>query len=192
MKFPLSYFKSWKMMLSKCYTQYASKFGKLSSGHRTGKGQFSFQSQRKAMPKNAQMTTQLHSHASKVMLKFLQARLQRYVNHELPDVQAGFRKGRGTRDQIANIHWIMEKAREFQKNMYFCFIDYAKASDCVDHDKLWNILKEMGIPDHLTCLLRNLYTRQEATVRTGHGSSWTLVSNRKKSTSRLCIVNLLI
>ena len=102
-------------MLRKCCTQYERKFGKLSSGHRTGKGQFSIQSQRKAMLKNAQTTRQLHSHASKVMLKILQARLQQYVNHELPDVQGGFRKGRGTRDQIANIHWIMEKAREFQK-----------------------------------------------------------------------------
>ena len=92
------------------------------------------------------------------------------MNRELPDVQAGFRKGRGTRDQIANIHWIMEKAREFQKNIYFCFIAYAKAFDCVDHKKLWKILKEMGIPDHLTCLLRNLYAGQEATVRTGHGT----------------------
>ena len=90
------------------------------------------------------------------------------MNHERPDVQAGFRKGRGTRDQIANIHWIMEKAREFQKNIYFCFIDYAKAFDCVDHNKLWKILQEMGITDHPTCLLRNLYTDQEATVRTGH------------------------
>ena len=104
------------------------------------------------------------------MLKILQARLQQYVNHELPDVQAGFRKGRGTRDQIANIHWIIKKAREFHKNIYFCFIDYAKAFDCVDHNKLQKILKEMGIPDHLTCLLRNLYTGQEATVRTGHGA----------------------
>ena len=93
------------------------------------------------------------------------------MNHELPDVQAGFRKGRGTRDQIANIHWIVEKAREFQKNIYFCFIDYAKAFDCVDHNKLWNILKEMGIPDHLTCFLRSLYAGQEATVRTGHGTA---------------------
>ena len=105
------------------------------------------------------------------MLKILQARLQQYVNRELPDVQAGFRKGRGTRDQIANICWIMEKAREFQKNIYFCFIDYAKAFDCVDHNKLWKILKEMGIPDHLICLLRNLYAGQEATVRTGHGTT---------------------
>ena len=110
-------------------------------------------------------------HASKVMLKILQASLQQYVNRELPDVQFGFRKGRGTRDQIANINWIMEKAREFQKNIYFCFIDHAKAFDCVDHNKLWKILREMEIPDHLTCLLRNLYAGQEATVRTGHGTT---------------------
>ena len=102
------------------------------------------------------------------MLNILQARLQQYVNHELPDVQAGFRKGRGTRDQTANICWIMEKAREFKTNIYFCFIDYAKAFDSVAHNKLWKILKEMGIPDHLTCLLRNLYAGQEATMRTGH------------------------
>ena len=116
-------------------------------------------------------TIALISHASKVMVKILQARLQQYVNRELPDGQAGFRKGRGTRDQIANICWIMEKAREFQKNIYVCFIDYAKAFDCVDHNKLWTILQEMGIPDHLTCLLRNLYAGQEATVRTGHGTT---------------------
>ena len=105
------------------------------------------------------------------MLKILQASLPQYMNHELPDVQAGFRKGRGTRDQTANIHWITKKATEFQKNIYFCFIDYAKAFDCVDHHKLWNILQEMGIPDHLTCLLRNLYADQEATVRTGYGAT---------------------
>ena len=123
------------------------------------------------MPKNAQTTAQLHSsHASKVMLKILQARLQQYINREIPDVQAGFRKSRGTRDQIANFCWITEKARVFQKNIYFCFIDYAEALDSVDHNKLWKILKEMGIPDHLTCLLRNLYAGQEATVRTGHGT----------------------
>ena len=116
-------------------------------------------------------TNALISHASEVMLKIIQARLQQYVNHELPDIQAGFRKGRGTRDQIANIRWIMEKAREFQKNIYVCFIDYAKAFDCVDHNKLWKILQEMGIPDHLTCLFRNLYAGQEATVRTGHGTT---------------------
>ena len=118
------------------------------------------------MPKNAQTTVQLHSsHASKVMLKILQVRLQQYVNGELPDVQAGFRKGRGTKYQIANIRWMTEKAREFQKNIYFCFIDYAKAFHCVDHNKLWEILKEMGIPDYLTCLLQNLYAGQEATDR---------------------------
>ena len=131
-------------------------------------------------------TIALISHASKIMLKILQDRLQQYVNRELPDVQAGFRKGRGTRDQTANILWIMEKAREFQRNIYFCFIDYAKAFDCVDHNKLWNILQEMGIPDPLTFLLRNLYAGQEATVITGHGP------NRKRSTSRLYIVTLLI
>ena len=116
-------------------------------------------------------TIALISNASKVMLKILQARLQRYVNQELPDVQASFRKAGRTRDHTANIHWIFEKAREFQKNIYFCFIDYAKAFHCVDHNKLWKILKEMGIPDHLTCLLRNLYAGQEATVRTGHGTT---------------------
>ena len=116
-------------------------------------------------------TIQLISQASQVMLKVLQARLQQYVNHGLPDVQADFRKGRGTRDQITNIHWIIKKAREFQKNIYFCFIDYAKAFDCVNHNKLWNILKEMEIPDHLTFLLRNLYAGEEATVRTGHGTT---------------------
>ena len=105
------------------------------------------------------------------MLKNFQARLQQYMKCELPDVQAGFRKGRGTRDQIANIHWILERAREFQKNIYFCFIDYAKAFDCVDHSKLCKILQEMGISDHLTCLLRNLYAGQEATVSTGHGTT---------------------
>ena len=105
------------------------------------------------------------------MLKILQARLQEYVNRGLPDVQAGFRKGRGTRDQIANIRWIMEKAKEFQKNIYFCFLDYAKAFDCVEHNKLWKILKEMGIPGHLACLFGNLYAGQEATVRTGHGTT---------------------
>ena len=106
------------------------------------------------------------------MLKILQARLQQYTNRELPHVQAGFRKGRGTRDQIANTHWIMEKAREFQKNIYFCSTDCAKAFDCMDHNKLWKILKEMGMPDHLTCLLRNLYAGQEATVRTTYETEW--------------------
>ena len=116
-------------------------------------------------------TITLISHASKVMLKILQARQQQYVNWELPDVQGGFRKGRGTRDQIANICWIIKKAREFWKNIYFCCIDYAKDFACVDHNKLSKILQDMGIPDHLTCLLRNLYAGQEATVRTGHGTT---------------------
>ena len=135
-------------------------------------------------------TIALISHASKEMLKILQARLQQYVNHELPDVQAGFRKGRGTKDQIANIHWIIKKATEFQKNIYFCFIDLTKAIDCVDHNKLWKILKEMGIPDHLTCIFRNLYASQEATVRRHRTDK--LVPNRERSMSRLCIVTLLI
>ena len=115
--------------------------------------------------------TALISHTSKAMLKILQARLQQYVNREIPDVQADFRKGRGTKDQIANIRRIIKKAREFQKNIYFCFFDYAKAFDCVDHNKLWKILKEMGIPDQLTGLLRYLYAGQEATARTGHGTT---------------------
>ena len=113
------------------------------------------------MPKNAQTTAQLHSSHTLAMFKILQARFQQYVNRELPEVQAGFRKGRGTRDQIANIRWFIEKARELQKSIYFCFMDYAKAFDCEDHNKLWKILKEMGIPDHLTCLLRNLCAGQE-------------------------------
>ena len=133
------------------------------------------------MSKNAQNyhTIALISHASKVMLKILQARLRQYMNQELPDVQAVFRKGRETRDQIANICWIIEEAREFQKNIYFCFIEYTKAFDCVDHKKLWKILQEVGIPDHLTCLLRNLYVGQEATVRTGHGTTdWLQIKKR--------------
>jgi len=118
------------------------------------------------------------------MLKILQARVQHYVNREIPDVQAGFRKGRGTRDQIANIHWLIEKAREFQKNIYFCFIDF----DCVDHNQLWTILKEMGIPDHLTCLLINLYAGQEAAVRTGHGiTDWFQIG---KGVHQGCIFSL--
>ena len=111
------------------------------------------------------------------MIKILQARLQQFVNRELPDVQTRYRKGRGTRDQIANIHWIIKKAREFRENIYFCFIDYTKAFDCLDHNKLWKILQEMGIPDHLTCLLRNLYAGQEATIRPGHGTTdWFQIS----------------
>jgi len=133
-------------------------------------------------------TTALISHASKVMLKILQARLQQYVNRELPAVQAGFRKGRGTRDQNANICWIIEKGRESQKSIYFCFIDYAKAFDCVDHNKLWKILKEMRIPDHLTCLLRNLYAGQEAIVRTRHGTTdWFQIG---KGVCQGCILSL--
>ena len=179
-------------MLWKCCIQYASTFWKLSSSHRTAKGVF-IPIPKKGNAKECSncCTVAFISHASKVMLKILQARLQQYVNHELPDVQAGFRKGRGTRDQNVNIRWIMEKAREFQKNIYFCFIDYAKAFDCVDHNKLWKVLKEMGIADHLTCLLRNLYAGQEAAVRT---CTWNnrLVPNRKRSTSRLYIATLLI
>ena len=132
------------------------------------------------------------SHASKVMLKILQARLQQYMNYELPDVQAGFRKGKGTRDQIANICWIIEEARAFQKNI-FCFTDYAEAFGYVDHNKLWKILKEMGIPDHLTCLLRNLYAGQEATVRTGHGMiDWFQIGKEERQGCILspCLLNL--
>ena len=151
-------------MLWKCCPQYASKFGKLSSGHRTGKGQFSFQSQRRAMPKNVQTTIQLHSFHLLIRLcsKFFKLGFRQYVNWDFPNIQAGLRKGRG-------ICWIMEKPREFQKNTYFCFIDCAKAFDHEDHNKLWKILKEMGISDHLTCLLRNLYAGQEAIVRTRQG-----------------------
>ena len=138
----------------------------------TGQEKVSFHSHPKGNAKECSnyCTIALISHTSKVMLKILQAKLQQYMKHELPDVQAGFRKGRGTRDQIANIHWIIKKAREFQKSIYFCFIDYVKASDCVDHNKLWKILKKRGMPDHLTCFLRNLCAIQEARVRTGHGT----------------------
>ena len=132
----------------------------------------------------------MHSshNASKLILKILQARLQQYVNCELPDIQDGFRKGRGTRDQIANIHWIIEKVRELHKNIYFCFIDYAKAFDYVDHNKLWKILKQMGIPGHLTCLLRNLYAGQEAALRTGHGTTdWFQI---RKGVCQGCILSL--
>ena len=126
------------------------------------------------------------------MLKILQARLQQYMNQRLPDVQAICRKGRGTRDQIANICWITEKATEFQKNIYFCFIDYTKAFDCMDHNKLWKILKETGISDHLTCLLRNLYAGQEATVRMGHETMDWFKIGKGICTSRLYTVTLLI
>ena len=163
------------MMLGKCCTQYVSKFGKLSSGHRTGKRSVFISIPKKGNAKECSNyhTSALISHASKIMLKLLQARLQQYVNCDLPDVQAGFRKNRGTRDQIANIHWITEKAKEFQKNIYFCFIDYAKWITTN-----WKILKEMGIPDHLTCLLRNLYAGQKATV-SGHGTTdWFQIGKR--------------
>ena len=127
------------------------------------------------------------------MLKVLQATLQLYINRDIPDVQSGFKKGRGTRDWIANVHWIIEKAREFQKNIYFCFIDYSKTFDCVDHNKVWKILKEMGIPANLTCLLRNLYAGQDATVRTGHGTTdWFLIRKRVHQGCILppCLFNL--
>ena len=142
------------------------------------------------MPKNFQTTAQLHSfHVTKVIFKILQAKLQQYMNQELPDIQDGFRKVRGTRDQIANIHWIIKKAKEFQKNIYFCFIDYIIV--CVDHIKLWKILQEMGIPDHLICLMRNMYEGQEGTVRTRHGrTDW--FQSGKRSMSRLYVATLLI
>ena len=156
-------------MLWKCCTQYASEFGKLSNGHKYWKRSVFIPILKKGNAKECSnyRTIALISHASKLMLKVLQVRLQQYVDHEIPDVQAGFRKGRGIRGQIANICWIIEKATEFHKNIYFCFIDYAKVFDCVDH----SILKEIGIPDHLTHLLKNLYAGEEATVKTGHGTT---------------------
>ena len=179
------------MMSWKCCMQYASKSGKLNSGQSILKCHFSSQSPKEAMPKMFKNhTIALISHASKVMLKILQARLQQYMNREIPDVQAGFRKGGGTRYQIANICRIIKKPREFQKNIYFFFIDYAKAFDYVDHNKLWKILQEMGIPDHLTCLLRNLYVGQEATVRTGHATrDWFQIG---KGVHQWCTVTLFI
>ena len=156
----------------------------------TGLERVSFHSNPKE--RNAEKCSNYHtialiSHTSKVLLKILQARLQQYVNRELPYVQAGFRKGRGTRNQIANIHWIIKKAREFQKNIYFCFINYAKAYDCVYQNKLWKIHKEMGIPDYLTYLLRTLYAGQEATVRSGRGTTdWFQI---KKGVHQGCILS---
>ena len=152
------------MVLKYC-TQYVSKSGRPSSNHRTRKGQSSPLFPRRVVLKNVLTMRQLHP-SSKVVLKILHARLKHYMNQELPDVQAGFRKERGTRDQIANICWIKEKAKEFQKNIYLCFSHYAKAFDCVDHHKLWKAFKEMRIQDHLNCLLRNLYAGQETAVRT--------------------------
>jgi len=177
-------------MLWKCCTQYASKFGKCSSGHKTGKGHFFFipiPKKGNAKECSNYRTIALISHASKAMLKILQTRLQQNVNCENPDFQVGFRKGTGSRDQIANICWIIEKAREFQKNIYFSFINYAKDFDCVDHHKLWKILKDMGIPDYLTLLLRSLYAGQEATVRTGHGTiDWFQIG---KGVHQACILS---
>ena len=162
------------MMLWKCCAQFTSKFEKFSSGHRTGKGQFSFQSQRKAISKNAQTTAKLHSSPTLVKwcLKFFKPAFSNTwtMNFQI-DVQAGFRKGRGTKKSNCQHPLDHEKVRVFQKNIYFCIIDYVKAFDCMEHNKLWKILKEMGIPDHLTCLLRNLYASQETTVRTGHGTT---------------------
>ena len=156
-------------MLWKCCTQYTSKFGKLQQWPQDWKRSVFIPIPKKGNAKewSNYHTIVLSSHASKVILKILQARLQQYMTHELSDVHSGFRKGIGTRDQIANIPWIIKKAGEFQKNIYFCFTDHAKAFDCVDHNKLWKILQEMRIPGHLTCLLRSLYAGQKATVRTG-------------------------
>ena len=155
----------------------------------TGLEKVSFQSNPKErLCQRNYYTIMLISYASKDILKILQASLQQYMNWELPDVQAGFKKGRRNKGQIVNIHWIIAKTREFQKNIYFYFIDYTKAFDSVDHNKLWKILEEMGIPDHRTCLLRHLYSGQEATVRTGHGTT----DNWERNTSRLYIVTLLI
>ena len=191
MEFQLSFFKSWKMMLSKCCTQYASKFGKLSSGHRTGKGQFSFQFQRKAMPKNAQTTAQLHSSHMLVMLKVLQTRLQQYVNHELPDVQAGFRKGRGTRDQIANIWWIIKKAREFQKKTSISALlttpkplTVCITTNCGKFFKRWEY--QTTWPASREICMQVKKQRLELDTEQQTGSKW------KRSTSRLYIVTMLI
>ena len=162
MGFQLSYFKSWKMMLWKCCTQYARKFGKLSSGHRTGKGQFSFQSQRKAVPKNAQTITQLHSSHTlvKQCSKLSKPGFSNTWTVSFQMFKLVLEKAEEPEIKLSTSAESSKKAREFQKNIYFCFIDYAKAFDCVDHNKLWKILKEMGISYHLTCLLRNLYAGQ--------------------------------
>ena len=159
-------------MLLKCCTQYGQQIWKTQQWPYDLKWSVFISIPKKSNAKECSNyhTIMLISCASMVMLKILQARLQQYMNQEFPNVQAGFRKGRGARDQIAKIYWIIEKVREFQKNIYFCFVDYTKSFDCVVHNKLWTILQEMGIPDHLTCLLRNLYLGQEATVRIGNGS----------------------
>ena len=173
MEFQLSYFKSLKDDAMKGLHSICQQIWKTQQWLQDWKRSVFIPIPKKGNAKECSnyCTIALISRTSKVMLKIFQIRLQQYVNHELPDVQAGFRKSRGTRDQIGNICWIMEKAREFQKSIYYCFIDYDKAFDCVGHKKLWKILKEMEIPDHLTCLLRNLYAGQEATVRTGHGTT---------------------
>ena len=166
------------MVLWKCCTRYASKFGKLSSGHRTGKGQSSCQFPRRAAIKTCYRTVILISPASKIMLKILLAG-KALCEPRTSRCPSWFRKGKGTRDQIANIHWIIGKAREFQKNIYFCFIDYTKTFDCVDHNKLWKALREMVIPDQLSSLLRNLYADQEATVRILYGTTdWFKIKKR--------------
>ena len=172
MEFQLSYFKSWKMMLWKCCTQYASKFGKLSSGHMTGKGEFLFHSQRKAIPKNAQTTTQLHS--SHMLVKWCSKFSKPgFSNMWTMNFQifAGFRKGRGSRNQVANIHCIIKKARVPEKHLFLLYWLCQSLWLCRSQNKLWKILKAIGIPDHLTCLLRSLNVGQKATVRTGHGTT---------------------
>ena len=193
MEFLLSYFKSWKMMLWKCCTQYASKFGKLSSGHRTGKDQFSFQSQRKAMPKNAQTTAQIIAlilHAIKVMLKILQARLQQSMNCELPDIQARFRKGRGTRDQTANIHWIIKKAREFQNTSISALLTMPKpltvwiTRHCGKFWKRWEYQTTWPVSWEICMQVRKQQLKLDMEQQTGSKSG--------KEMSRLYIVTLLI
>ena len=170
MEFQVSYFKSWKIMLWKCCTQYASKFGKLSSSHRTGKCQFSFQSQRKAMPKNVQTIAQLpwfHTLA-RLCSKSFKIGFSSMWTESFQMYKLDFEKAEEPEIKLPTYSGSLKKTREFQKNIYFCFIDYAKAFDCVDHNKLWKILQEVGIPDPFTCLLRNLYAGQETTVRAGH------------------------
>ena len=173
MQFQLSCFKSWNVMLSKCCTQYDSKFGKLSSGHRTGKGQFSFQFQRKAMPKNAQTITQLHSFHMlvKECSKFSKPGFSNTWTVNFLMFKLVLEKAEEREIKLPTSAESWKKQPSSRKNIYFCFIDYAKAFDCVDHNKLWKILKEMGIPEHLNCLLRNLCAGQEARVRTGHGTT---------------------
>ena len=181
-------------MPSRCCSQYISKSGRAISDQRTGKGQSSSQFLRRIVLKYVLTIEQLRSSPMLVrscLKSRMRGRLQNYVNQELPDVQAGFRKGRGTRDQIANIHWNIEKAREFQRAIYLCFIDYTRAFDCVDHNKLWKALKEMGLPNPLTCLLRNLYVGQEETVRTLYGSRLRKEYNRAVCCHPICLTSTL-